>query len=250
VRAPASLALRAEQVVTLCGATQSDTSAAAFHYSICLRALPGISLACDTRLPPVPLRSVDTEHWIYGLATARTGLPMTRQVFFRSPSLQGRGALSQFGGRFDTTGSNRQTMDGIQEEVPESLQGNVLPDAASGIITATTRRIGVRRFTSMPFIFVFRGCSHAASIASLGPPTRILGSRRGDGFETNFIQSERRQAARGKLSKPRATLAADLARHQNRWLPAVERRSESTRSILEVLHAPEPPYPSSRKSAR
>jgi DNA repair photolyase len=152
--------------------------------------------------------------------------------FFGRKAFKGRGALSNPAGRFDTL-LVEQTDDGwYQEEVPESLQETVLPDAARGIVT-TNDSPDVGFDVS---INPYRGCSHACVYCFARPTHAYLGLSPGLDFETKlFYKADAVKLLEAELSRPRYVCKPIALGINTDGYQPLERRLRVTRSILEVL---------------
>jgi len=152
--------------------------------------------------------------------------------------------LSNPAGRFDTTRVEPADDGWYQEEVPESLQETVLPDAARASSPATTRRMW--------------GSMFHQSVSRLQPRLRLLlrrpthaylGLSPGLDFETKlFYKADAVKLLEAELSKPRYVCKPIALGINTDGYQPLERRLGVTRSILEVLAAAGTPYPSSRKA--
>ena len=108
--------------------------------------------------------------------------------------------MSNPAGRFDTL-TVEQADDGwYQEEVPESLQETVLPDAARGIITSNDSPDVGFDVSINPY----RGCSHACVYCFARPTHAYLGLSPGLDFETKlFYKADAVKLLEAELSKSR-----------------------------------------------
>ncbi len=146
--------------------------------------------------------------------------------------LRGHGALSNPPGRFE-----RRTCEAVedgwyQEEVPDSLPLELMPDRARSVISRNDS-------PDIPFeqsINPYRGCANACSYCYARPTHAYLGLSPGLDFETRLFYKqdagkllERELGRPGYLCKP-ITLGANTDPYQ-----PVERRMRVTREILEVL---------------
>jgi DNA repair photolyase len=152
--------------------------------------------------------------------------------FFGHKVFKGRGALSNPAGRFDTL-TVEQADDGwYQEEVPESLQETVLPDAARGIITSNDSPDVGFDVSINPY----RGCSHACVYCFARPTHAYLGLSPGLDFETKlFYKADAAKLLEAELSKPRYVCKPIALGINTDGYQPLERRLGVTRSILEVL---------------
>jgi DNA repair photolyase len=152
--------------------------------------------------------------------------------FFGHKAFKGRGALSNPAGRFDTL-TVEQADDGwYQEEVPESLQETVLPDAARGVITSNDSPDVGFDVSINPY----RGCSHACVYCFARPAHAYLGLSPGLDFETKlFYKADAVKLLEAELSKPRYVCKPIALGINTDGYQPLERRLGVTRSILEVL---------------
>src|ERR1700733_3433964 len=103
--------------------------------------------------------------------------------FLGHKAFKGRGALSNPAGRFDTL-TVEQADDGwYQDEVAESLQETVLPDAARGIVTSNDSPDVGFEVSINPY----RGCSHACVYCFARPTHSYLGFDAGRDFEREIV---------------------------------------------------------------
>jgi DNA repair photolyase len=155
-----------------------------------------------------------------------------RRSFFGHKAFKGRGALSNPAGRFDML-TVEQADDGwYQEEVPESLQETVLPDAARGIITSNDSPDVGFDVSINPY----RGCSHACVYCFARPTHSYLGLSPGLDFETKlFYKADAVKLLEAELSKPRYVCKPIALGINTDGYQPLERRLGVTRSILEVL---------------
>jgi len=152
--------------------------------------------------------------------------------FLGHKAFKGRGALSNPAGRFDTL-TVEQADDGwYQEEVPESLEETVLPDAARGIVTSNDSPDVGFDVSINPY----RGCSHACVYCFARPTHAYLGLSPGLDFETKlFYKADAVKLLEAELSKPRYVCKPIALGINTDGYQPLERRLGVTRSILEVL---------------
>src|SRR5216684_3670285 len=194
-------------------------------------ALPGNSLACDTQFSPFHTVVSGPDHWIYGHGNSAYSLPMTRS-FFGHQAFKGRGALSNPPGRFDTTRVEQADDGWYQEEVPQSLQETVLPDAARGIITSNDSPDVGFDVSINPY----RGCSHACVYCFARPTHAYLGLSPGLDFETKlFYKADAVKLLEAELSKPRYVCKPIALGINTDGYQPLEKRLQITRGILGVL---------------
>ena len=155
-----------------------------------------------------------------------------RRSFFGHKAFKGRGALSNPAGRFDTL-TVEQADDGwYQEEVPESLQETVLPDAARGIVTSNDSPDVGFDVSINPY----RGCSHACVYCFARPTHAYLGLSPGLDFETKlFYKADAVKLLEAELSRPRYVCKPIALGINTDGYQPLERRLRVTRGILEVL---------------
>jgi DNA repair photolyase len=156
---------------------------------------------------------------------------MTRS-FLGHQAFKGRGALSNPPGRFDTTRVEQADDGWYQEEVPQSLQETVLPDAARGIITSNDSPDVGFDVSINPY----RGCSHACVYCFARPTHAYLGLSPGLDFETKlFYKADAVKLLEAELSKPRYVCKPIALGINTDGYQPLERRLGVTRGILEVL---------------
>lgn len=140
--------------------------------------------------------------------------------------------MSNPAGRFDTL-TVEQSDDGwYQEEVPQSLQETVLPDAARSIITSNDSPDVGFDVSINPY----RGCSHACVYCFARPSHSYLGLSPGLDFETKlFYKADAVKLLEAELSKPRYVCKPIALGINTDGYQPLEKRLGVTRSILEVL---------------
>src|SRR5882757_8244456 len=152
--------------------------------------------------------------------------------FFGHKAFKGRGALSNPAGRFDTLAVEPADDGWYQEEVPESLQETVLPDAARGIITSNDSPDVGFDVSINPY----RGCSHACVYCFARPSHAYLGLSPGLDFETKlFYKADAVKLLEAELSKPGYVCKPIALGINTDGYQPLEKSLGITRSILEVL---------------
>ena len=149
-----------------------------------------------------------------------------------SRAFKGRGALSNPAVRFEALTLDEADDGWYRDEVPDSLDETVLPDAARSIITTNASPdVGFEAS-----INPYRGCSHACIYCFARPTHAYLGLSPGLDFETRlFYKADAARLLEAELSKPRyACKPIALGINTDGYQP-LEKRLGITRSILEVL---------------
>ena len=146
--------------------------------------------------------------------------------------IPGHGALSNPAGRFETRRTEAWDDGWFQEELPDSLPLELMPDRARSVISRNDS-------PDIPFeqsINPYRGCGNACIYCYSRPSHAYLGLSPGLDFETRLFYKqdagkllEQELARPGYLCKP-ITLGANTDPYQ-----PIERRMRVTREILAVL---------------
>ena len=146
--------------------------------------------------------------------------------------IPGHGALSNPAGRFETRRTEAWDDGWYQEQVPDSVPLELMPDRARSVISRNDS-------PDIPFeqsINPYRGCGNACIYCYARPSHAYLGLSPGLDFETRLFYKqdagtllEQELARPGYLCKP-ITLGANTDPYQ-----PIERRMRVTREILAVL---------------
>jgi DNA repair photolyase len=151
---------------------------------------------------------------------------------FGKKAFKGRGALSNPGGRFESTGIEAFDDGWYTEEQPDSVETTLEPDRAKGVITQNDSPDIGFDYSINPY----RGCSHGCIYCYARPSHAYMGLSPGLDFETRLFYKadaanvlERELASRSYVCKP-IMLGANTDPYQ-----PDERKMLVTRSILEVL---------------
>ncbi|MHB1827133.1 MAG: PA0069 family radical SAM protein [Steroidobacteraceae bacterium] len=146
--------------------------------------------------------------------------------------IPGHGALSNPAGRFETLRTEAWDDGWYQEQVPDSVPLELMPDRARSVISRNDS-------PDIPFeqsINPYRGCGNACIYCYARPSHAYLGLSPGLDFETRLFYKqdagtllEQELARPGYLCKP-ITLGANTDPYQ-----PIERRMRVTREILAVL---------------
>jgi DNA repair photolyase len=156
---------------------------------------------------------------------------MTRS-FIGHQVFKGRGAASNPATRFDKLTVDRTDDGWYQDEVPQSIEETVLPDAARSIISRNdSPDVG---FDAS--INPYRGCSHACVYCFARPSHAYLGLSPGLDFETRlFYKADAVRLLEAELSGARYVCKPIALGINTDGYQPLERSLGVTRSILEVL---------------
>lgn len=152
--------------------------------------------------------------------------------FFGHQRFKGRGALSNPAGRFDSL-TLETTHDGwYEDEMPESLEETVLPDAARSLITSNDSPDVGFDVSINPY----RGCAHACVYCFARPSHAYLGLSPGLDFETKlFYKADAAARLEAELSRPGYVCKPIALGINTDGYQPLEKRLGVTRSILAVL---------------
>jgi DNA repair photolyase len=152
--------------------------------------------------------------------------------FLGSQSFKGRGALSNFAGRFDSTTLERADDGWYQEEMPAPPGETVLPDKAKSVISSNDSPDVGFDLSINPY----RGCSHGCVYCFARPTHSYMGLSPGLDFETKlFYKENAAQLLEAELAK-RSYVCKTIALGINTdGYQPLEKRLGVTRSVLEVL---------------
>ncbi|HZO23983.1 MAG TPA: PA0069 family radical SAM protein [Steroidobacteraceae bacterium] len=164
----------------------------------------------------------------------------------RRKSFQGRGALSNPAGRFESCAVLAVDDGWYVEDQPDSIATSVEPDRARGIIsTNDSPDIGFEQS-----INPYRGCEHGCIYCYARPSHAYMGLSAGLDFETRlFYKAEAASVLQSELARPGYVCKPIMLGANTDPYQPVERRMRITRSILEVLSATRHPVSVITKSA-